>query len=610
MRLMLTTAVLSLVALTLAPPVHAAPKSSGIIRDADMEPFLRELQERVKLVREGKTKAQVLLDYFKSRAEASVNPREKAMRHFVYGYTLQMVFKRPTEAQKAFKRALASYAAFPAAHTSLAALAESKRNLRRAHEHLDRAIAIDSNYLPAIINKARIYDRQGKHDKAIRWFKRSMGIEVTGEACIGLARIYVVKYHAEIDEKAKEKWGKKAIGASRAYVFQFPKSPRAHLFQAKVFKDLRMIDKSVAKLESIHNDTTMEQGARDDSLKMLAQLYSQLYDLKNLERVLERLVNQESLKAEERGVLKERLADLREMGKAAPAVWQVKSMLDVVKNNGIPTDARVKAMRTLLQLYVNDALLGNKHLKNLAPSIIRHIMRSLIKSPPELTIEVLRFLRTDVKDPQLVRILVHFVYPFEDSQRTVDVRKEAVRAVAACGAVIALPTLFYCLEDTNGAVMRDLDLSLARICARRSAVRGDGVADYTDEQVQKARKTWIAYARSEDASPLFEQAFAGLTKVVGADPSQARTQRSAPLVDHTVSLVLLDDDMPWRTWSAGYEFLRVYWGRDFRAPERREKPVVVGERAAIVKELRDFWSRPDSKDASAQAPNTPSKEDN
>ena len=330
--------------LSLALLAAVVSGKQSAIKDADLENYLKPVQERAQLVQQGKMSAQEVLDYCKSRVNRSRNKREKAMNEFAYGFALQAA-SQSSAARKAFTRALVEYAAFPAPHVSLAVLAEQANNMRRAHKHLNEALKIDRDYLPAIVNKARIYMRQGKNEKALRFFKRANDIEYTGEALIGMARIFVVKFHNELDEKQKEYWRKKAIGSARGYMLQFPESPRAHLFLAKVYKDLGMIEKSVAKLEATHRDTSIVQGGRDDALKLLAQLYMQTFDLKNLEATLERLVKQESLEAEERATLKKRLSDLKKMGKTAPAVWQINALLDAVKNDGLPTEDRVRAMR-------------------------------------------------------------------------------------------------------------------------------------------------------------------------------------------------------------------------------------------------------------------------
>jgi hypothetical protein len=79
---------------------------------------------------------------------------------------------------------------------------------------------------------------------------------------------------------------------------------------------------------------------------------------------------------------------------------------------------------------------------------------------------------------------------------------------------------------------------------------------------------------------------------VKKDPgATAAGVRSAPLVQHAVELVLLDNDMPWPAWSAAYAFLVDYWGKDVRPPERRAKAVEKFERAHVVAELQKVWDQ-------------------
>jgi hypothetical protein len=75
------------------------------------------------------------------------------------------------------------------------------------------------------------------------------------------------------------------------------------------------------------------------------------------------------------------------------------------------------------------------------------------------------------------------------------------------------------------------------------------------------------------------------------------------MVDHTVRLVLLDNDMPWPVWRAAYEFLVRYWGKDFRPVKRRGEAVEEFEREHVVAEIEEFWR----KDSEAPPPEIPTK---
>ena len=67
---------------------------------------------------------------------------------------------------------------------------------------------------------------------------------------------------------------------------------------------------------------------------------------------------------------------------------------------------------------------------------------------------------------------------------------------------------------------------------------------------------------------------------------------SAPMIDHAAH-VLLDGDIPWTGWSAAYDFLVKYWGKDFRPVERRGKPVEPSEREAIVAAFESEYAAAD-----------------
>ena len=99
------------------------------------------------------------------------------------------------------------------------------------------------------------------------------------------------------------------------------------------------------------------------------------------------------------------------------------------------------------------------------------------------------------------------------------------------------------------------------------------------------------------------RSFGKLKELFGKDVAdRAGIVRSAPMVDHAVTVVLLNNDMPWTAWKAAYEFLLKYWGKDFRPPEARNRPVQPSDRAGIVKELQPFWDGSKRETAKPVAP--------
>ena len=153
-------------------------------------------------------------------------------------------------------------------------------------------------------------------------------------------------------------------------------------------------------------------------------------------------------------------------------------------------------------------------------------IRALKNSPPEITILILRFFQSFQNDPQLLRILVHFIYPADDDKRTPEVRTEAVRTIALLGQQAALPTLHYCLRDEPGMVLREVERQLTGLCSIRSRV-GEGVAPLTRKQAKLARKEWRKYFRTEAGSEKLVVALKELRKYVDMDPGF--NQQSKPM---------------------------------------------------------------------------------
>jgi len=189
----------------------------------------------------------------------------------------------------------------------------------------------------------------------------------------------------------------------------------------------------------------------------------------------------------------------------------------------------------------------------------------------------LRALRNIAPSPRLIPVLVHFIYP---EGRTPEIREEGVRTMATHGGASTVPALYYALQDDAGRVVREADSQLSILCERRSPFGGE-ITPFTPEQCRKARRFWTNYFHSESGSERLAKSFAALgERTFHVDPELAK----APMIDHAAN-VLLDDDMQWTAWSAAYDFLVKYWGKEFRPVERRGKPVEPSERAAIVEEF-------------------------
>ncbi|MHC4223883.1 MAG: HEAT repeat domain-containing protein, partial [Planctomycetota bacterium] len=228
------------------------------------------------------------------------------------------------------------------------------------------------------------------------------------------------------------------------------------------------------------------------------------------------------------------------------------------------------------------------NLREMRRQIITTIFKVLTTSPPKITIEILSFLRTDFPDPHLLRILVHFVYPFDDDMRTPEVRVAGVRTIAAVAGRAALPTLFYCMRDEPGEVAREVDRALTRICEVRSPV-GEGIAPLDAKQITHARRHWRAYFQTDDGAERLREAVQMLRRYVDMDAQFNRSQTSKPIADHIAQTILIDSDMPWSVWKPAYGFLVDYLNKEFRPVLRRGTPVTEQEREAIVAEIDRFW---------------------
>ncbi|MHC4670248.1 MAG: HEAT repeat domain-containing protein, partial [Planctomycetota bacterium] len=344
--------------------------------------------------------------------------------------------------------------------------------------------------------------------------------------------------------------------------------------------------RAVETMEKAYGSADFSAKPKAEFLRRLFELYLLRHDLKGVERTLERLVKQKEVAPDEREIFEKRLEDIRKMGATAITVWEVEYFLRVVKNDGISSDVRRHALRALLEFIMNDDLvLTDKYLGELSAGMMKEAFKVLVDAPDELSMEMLRFFRNTIQDPRLIRIIVHFVYP---NGKTPAVRAEAVRSLAVCSRQAALPALLYCLRDDAGMVAREVDKFLSELCERRSAVL-PGIAPLTTDEIRQARRIWRAYTHSEEGAERLADAFATLSRIVENEPDHTRQLRSAPMVDHAVNLVLLDDDMPWPVWKAAYEFLVHYWGKHFRPVKRRGQPVEKFEREHVVREIEAYW---------------------
>ena len=581
--------------LALAFAVPAAA-DEGPITEKDLEPPLNKYGEMIRDVQAGKLKGAQVMEYYTQRAARRGAPRQAAIDAYMYGLVLSEARSRFDEARRQFERAVQLWPAFPAAHVATGNLAVARRSCRGSLAAAKTALKISADCIEAYLLEARVADATGELDKAARIFKRSMEVKPTGWALIGLSGVYVKLARRSIDEEERQEFAKQAVNSANTWVFMEPKKSLAHRFKAQVYLDLGQVEHAVNTLEDSLAKGEWSDVEKGEFLKMLRAVYEVTGHVDGMKSALTRL--RPLVSGEERDRLDTRLKDIEEKGRTAFVIWQVEALVKILMNDGIDVDRRVAALNDLLEFYGNDQILANRHLAEKGWEVLRAAFRVLIDAPPEVTIRMMKFLRDQFPDPHLIRILVHFLYPYANERTTAPVRIETVRTLAVCAGEAALPALLFSLKDDDGGVLREVDKALAAICQRRSPV-GGGLGPLPEADIVLVRKTWMRYARSEAGAERLAGAFEQLAKVVKTDPAQTRGLRAAPMVQHTVELVLLDNDMPWPAWRAAYDFLVKYWGKDVRPPERRDKPIEEFEREHAVKELEKVWAKAAAEEAAA-----------
>ena len=574
---------LLLALLFLAPAATPAPETNEVISDKEVRPYLEEANKK------GNTpsgKRDQLIEYYRAKAYEEGSKREQAIYTYIYAQLLARLQRDAEGADKQYERALKLWPRFPACCVALAEAAVRANDTKTFRTLLKRALKYDREYVNAIVHLGWLALTKNDLDEAELRFIQAIDLEQDGRAFMLLSRVCIERYMRAYDEDDKERFARKSIGVARAWITMEPKNARAHIHVASVLQRLGRFAKAIDSLEESYASADIDEGAKRNCLEILLNFYTGIGDSKKAALTIQRILKME-LAADEREHYEERLKDLDKMGDVAFNVWMIEQLLEKLKNDGLSHDDRLSALQNLLRIFDLGRMLTSPHLLELRWRIIKSAFRALINAPPRLAVEMMRFLRK-LQDPHLVRILVHFIYPYEDEQRTPQVRLEAVRTLGAVGGVASLPALFFCMSDVRGDIMRAIDQELSRLCEVRSPM-GTGIDPLTDEEMRKCRRVWLEYAHSEEGTGKLVEAFAKLGTVVERDPSHTRTLRSAPMVDHAISFVLLDNDMRWEAWKAAYEFLLAYWGRDYRPPEARGHAVRPDERRQITKELREDW---------------------
>ncbi len=571
-----------------AAGVRAAPAGS-VIKDQELESPIQGMSDRIREWKRGKLGPEKLVEsYAVEAAERGLSKRERAIRVYLHGYALLRVRGDVPGARIQFERAFASWNAFPATCVACAICAVKRDDKRAAKGWLRKALLHDRDNLPTLHMLGRVAVNQGELDEAERYYGLAREIKITPDALAGLQSVYTSRRRRTRDKEERKKLEEKILGVARAHLLIAPESGAAHLLMSQAYKDVGQLDKAIETLEDAVANDTLDKRSKGAGLRSLAGLYQRQGRVGQVKRSLDRLLQLKIMNDADQTRVKKMLADLNQKGPASFLIWRVEELLKAVKNDGVDVRTRGRALNAVLELVGSQYLARDPRLNELRHRMFREVFRTLIDTRPTITHEILEWIEREIRDPNLIRILVHFVYPSTAPDRAPpSVRVAAVRALEVSAGPIALPTLYYCVKDPSGRVLRAVDKALERHFGIRSVV-GGGIQPLSDRQIIKFRKQWRAHVRSDFGAEKLAAAYVEMSEVVAPESSQAAGQRSAPLVDHTVNLVL-DNDLPWKAWKPAYNFLAHYWGKDFRPPEQRGKPVQRSQRAAIAKEIETEW---------------------
>jgi len=577
-----------ILAALLSTPLHAA---EGMITDAEIRSLLDEQEKAGREILGQKGKPEDFLRIYQRYAESERPPRERAKYVYLLGRA-QFILDRKSDAQREYERALLLHASFPRVHLALCVLAERAGDLAAARRQAEAALELLPRYAEAFVALGRIHSQYQPQDlvRALACFEKAVTLDPTPEALVGLMRVRMALYHETFDEAKKKEHGDKALALARQYQLLDQRDPRPYWALADLLLQLDRPKEAVAALEQGYAADVPEE-SKPLCLEMLQRVYLQLARIsreyeKNLLETLRRMLKH-ALSADRRAEVEKKIRDMEEKGGLAFPIWEIERRLEALNNEGKPLDERLEALAFVVGALEQDYGVFEPSLQQIRRQMFENLVRVLTKGPPPLTIKVLEYFRRSRPDPMLLGILVLFVYPLNDAQRTPAVRLEAVRTIAEVAGVAAYPILWRCLEDDDGAVQREVDRTLSRITDERSPL-DEAVTPLTPDESLRSRKFWKSYLTSEAGAKKLILAMERLRSCVRTNDETIRRQQSAPLADVLILLVL-NNDLPFPAWKAVFQFFSEYLGQPFRAPEKRKLPLEEAERPAIWKLVDDFY---------------------
>lgn len=578
-----------------ATPARAAPPQ-GFIRSDEVRPRVEAMLKKAQEARMGQRRQEdVVAEYAGQATDEKAAPRERAISLFLYGQLLALI-PRNDDAVAAWRQALATYAQFPDAHVALGRMALSKGDFKSAGKHAKAAVDIHASHLHAFVLRADIAEAQDDLAEAEHWFGRAVEEDPTQPMALqGLALTRVKRFKASYNEERKKQFSDGARRVADTWVSMNPDEAYPRVFQAQVYYALGLRDQAAQKLEAtLTGVRDLSDRDRQVCLERLFYVHAEQGDVEGAKGALARIVKLKSLPADEREHFAQRLSELENQGLNAFLKWQVDMQIEIMSNRGHSPTQRREAMRRLHELLSEPRFLSDEKLAPVINEAWRACVRTLSPpTPPELAIDMLQFFRRNLRDPKIIRIVVHFLYPQSvDSGVTENVRVEATRTVADLGKLAAVPTLLYTLNDDSRAVTRAIDVKLCSLLERRSMI-APGAGPVTEEEQKKLRLGWIEWTHSASGNEALAKALGVLHEMTAKDQRFNRKQQRNPLADHVIRVVLLDNDVGWEAWEAGYLFLRDFLGRDFLPPEKRGK-VVTEELRPVLRAEIEKWYRGDT----------------
>jgi len=569
----------------------AASAEDGPIRTDELKPLVKEMFVKLMACRAGRREQDDLIAEYAARAGADGESRVQAIHLYLYSQLL-FVLRRADEGTKSLEAALLRFPDFPDVHIALGRIALTGRDFDAAREHARQAREIDSESFEALLFAGAVLQAEGKWAEALVLFKQAAETDETSpQLAHAMAWTYTELFKRSRVEDRRKEYSERARAIADGWVARSPDAAPARLFQSQIYFELGLYAEAAAKLEATLTEVRLL--SEQDRKLCLGRIFLVRVNEGDVERAklaMDRVLELSSLTPVERKDFERRRADLATYGKYARFVWDLENWIRVVGDTGEWVPKRLDAMRKVLALLSEREFLINPVFKDIIQKAYVTCIKTLKDAPPEISVEILQFFRRRHKDPLLLRVIVHFVYPAGLERKvTAEVRVEATRTLAEVGGKAALPTLLYTLSDDSLAVSRAIDVALSGITERRSPI-GAGAGPVTAEEQKLLRIKWIEWARSDAGAEQLAQGIRDLEKSISINSKFHRAQQKNPLGDHVMAVVLLDNDMPWSAWKVAYGFLSRYYAKDFLPPEMRVKEITEEFRPVIVKRAQNWWN--------------------